>query len=163
MKIFQYLWYIIRHKYFVSKECKRLKVPVRGFFHDLSKLRPSEFVAYLNYFYGTKQHDTEEKFNKAWLLHLKRNPHHYQYWILNMDDGSTKCLPMPEQYIREMIADWIGAGIAITGKREVEEWFDKNYSKIKPRMHPASFNRVLEILNWHDYTQKKSSSEGVSV
>lgn len=35
-----YLWYVLRHKYFVFVECCRLGVPWRGLVHDLSKLSP---------------------------------------------------------------------------------------------------------------------------
>lgn len=80
--------------------------------------------------------DTEEgrtalqKFNIAWNHHQKRNPHHWQYWLLTLDDGTTEALQMPTWYVREMIADWVGAGRAITGKIEVWSWYEKNKKKI---------------------------------
>lgn len=37
---------------------------------------------------------------------------------------------MPEKYVREMFADWMGAGRTIFGRWEVREWFSKNNSKM---------------------------------
>lgn len=39
-------------------------------------------------------------------------------------------LPMPEVYAREMVADWVGAGMAITGNPDPSEWYEKNKDKI---------------------------------
>ena len=38
---------------------------------------------------------------------------------------------MPEHFVREMVADWMGAGRAITGAWEMVEWYAKNREKIK--------------------------------
>jgi len=51
-KYIKYLWYIVRHKYFVMVECWARGLFWRGVSHDFSKLLPSEFVPYANYFYG---------------------------------------------------------------------------------------------------------------
>ncbi|MDC7221632.1 MAG: DUF5662 family protein [Spirochaetales bacterium] len=157
---FKYLNYVLRHKWYVFLEACKLGVPLRGILHDMSKFRPSEFIPYMKYFYGdygvknncpakwTVPEVTKVKadFDKAWLLHLKRNPHHYQYWILNKDNGDNQCLEMPKKYILEMIADWTGAGMAITGKNDLIDWFSKNKDKISPRMNTKSFNILLNIL-----------------
>jgi len=59
-------------------------------------------------------------------------------------------LPMPEKYIREMVADWAGAGRAITGKWDVSDWYEKN--KEKMTLHPDTRARVEELLSLHfDY------------
>ena len=50
----------------------------------------------------------------------------------------------PEKYIREMVADWMGAGLAITGRMEVIEWYGKNATKML--LHPRSRARVEELL-----------------
>lgn len=139
--IFKYLWYILRHKWFVFVECCKLGIPLRGLLHDLSKLRPSEFMPYARYFYGNypKWDDVKRgcpgyswkytkegvaaAFDKAWLLHQKRNPHHWQFWLLCEDDGDTKVLEMPIDIRREMLADWKGAGRAITGTDNTKEWY----------------------------------------
>ena len=70
-------------------------------------------------------------FDVAWNLHQKRQLHHWQYWLLTLDSGETTPLPMPERFVREMVADWVGAGRAITGRIEVAEWYAKNRDRIQ--------------------------------
>lgn len=31
-------------------------------------------------------YEVVENFNRAWLLHIHRNPHHWQHWVLINDD-----------------------------------------------------------------------------
>ena len=128
----KYLLYVICHRWFVFVACCKARVPWRGLVHDLSKLRPSEFVPYARYFYGgEKTPEVERAFDAAWLLHQHRNAHHWQHWVLRKDDGGPKLLDMPLPYMREMVADWVGAGRAITGKfGGTREWYEKNEERI---------------------------------
>jgi hypothetical protein len=71
------------------------------------------------------------KFDAAWLHHQHLNGHHWQHWVLREDRGALKVLPMPEMMIREMVADWMGAGRAITGQWEVNEWYMRNRKKME--------------------------------
>ena len=118
---FRYLWYITRHKWFVFIECCKLGIPWRGIVHDLSKLSPFEYNAYrLNFSFDWEAYgspmpeELKDRFDEAWLHHIHKNPHHWQYWLLREDDGGTKLIPIPDVYRREMLADWRGAGKAIT-------------------------------------------------
>ena len=147
----KYLKYIIRHKWFVFIECfkigwkqKKLNMFWRGIMHDISKFYPSEFIPYARYFYGDYpsiydvqpgykyeycglyKHDVERQFDQARLYHIHRNPHHWQYWLLQEDDGPLKRIPMPTKYLREMVADWRGAGKVITGKDNLTKWYVQN-------------------------------------
>lgn len=145
MKYLKYLKYILRHKYYVMIECFKKGRYWRGIMHDMSKFRPSEFVPYARYFYGDGQdinkgrkngsyragESIDEKFNYAWLLHQKRNKHHWQYWVLPLDEGGMKIFEMERTYVDEMICDWNGAGIAINGKENTREWYLKNKQYIK--------------------------------
>jgi len=154
MKFFKYLNYIIRHKWYVGIECFRERLYWRAITHDLSKFLPSEFIPYMNYFYGKrgddikkgrdetgyyKPTDTGDKaFDFAWLLHQKRNSHHWQWFVLPEDDGGLKVLPMRKKDRLEMICDWIGAGKAqgcFSPKgdrfRETRHWYVKNKNKMK--------------------------------
>lgn len=138
----KYLWYVLRHKWFVFLEACKMGIPWLGLVHDLSKFRPDEFIPYAKYFYGKnakqwreetgyyKPTDTgDEAFDFAWLLHQKRNRHHWQWWILPEDDGGTKVLPIPEKYCKEMLADWRGAG-RVQGKPNTAAWYTKNKDKM---------------------------------
>lgn len=135
-----YLKYLIRHKYFVFKACGWCGIfPWQAIVHDASKLYPDEWKAYSKTFYdekGQKQFKGSEEFNIAWLKHCHRNKHHWQYWIQISDNGLLEPRRMPQRYVKEMVADWMGAGRAITGKWEVAEWYEKNRDKIV--VHPKT-------------------------
>lgn len=148
----KYLSYIFHHKYHVFTAGLKLRVPVwQLIVHDLSKFRPDEFWPYAEYFYGSlipvseawKGRERQEAFNVAWLKHIHRNPHHHQFWVLREDSGDVKALPMPEHYIREMVADWIGAGKAM-GKNNTVAWYDANKDKMV--LHPETRKRVEELI-----------------
>lgn len=146
MKHLKYLCYVLRHKWYVFIECCKLGIPVRGLVHDLSKFRPSEWFPYANYFHKPKQrdetgyykpYDTGDKaFDYAWLLHQKRNKHHWQWWILPNDDGGVEILPMPDEYRKEMLADWRGAGRAQGYGDNTKEWYKVNRNKMQ--LHPET-------------------------
>lgn len=142
--IFKYIKYILIHKYHVMVECFKRGLYWQGITHDISKLLPDEFFSYLDKFYNFNQFPDKsmiwrvktkeivnDAFNLAWLKHIHRNPHHWQFWILQNDSGSWECIEIPERYIKEMVSDWIGAGIAITGKNDVLNWYEKNKDNIK--------------------------------
>lgn len=130
-----YLKYIFKHKWYVLLECFKRKQYWRGIMHDMSKLMPDEFFPYAHYFYlengerytGAKDLTLVDNFNKAWLKHIHRNPHHWQYWLLKMDNGANMALKMPEQFVEEMFCDWVGAGKAIMGiHSNVAKWYENN-------------------------------------
>jgi hypothetical protein len=43
--------------------------------------------------------------------------------VLYYDDGGVGAREMPEEYVKEMLADWRGAGRAIKGYDETKEWY----------------------------------------
>lgn len=58
------------------------------FAHDKSKDEEDEYNAYDAYFYGNnRSYKVVQDYQKAWLTHIHRNPHHWQYWILIHDDS----------------------------------------------------------------------------
>lgn len=77
---------MLRHKWFVFLACQKAGLIGRGLVHDLSKFTPSEWFPYVEYFYGEhagkrqKPWYVQDAFDRAWLLHQNRNPHHWQYW-----------------------------------------------------------------------------------
>jgi hypothetical protein len=141
----KYLRYVLRHKWFVFLAARDLGIPWLGFIHDWSKLLPSEWNPYVQFFYGKvakakrdatgyyKPTDTgDAAFDFAWLLHQRRNKHHWQWWCLSEDEGGLKVLAIPDKYRREMLADWIGAGKA-QGTPDTHKWWLANNHKM--RMH----------------------------
>lgn len=153
----QYLSYVSRHKWFVFVACYQIRAPLwNAIIHDWSKFRPREWGPYVDYFYrrgGKGKHSTaggayspgcDDAFDTAWLFHQHANPHHHQHWVLRQDDGQVKALPMPEKYLREMIADWIGAGRAQGHGDDVEGWYERNKEKMV--LHPTTRERLEDLL-----------------
>lgn len=142
IKHWRYLKYVVRHKFWVGYYCFKDGLFWRGIKHDWSKFLPDEWIPYANYFYGPKGDEIrakrrksggyykpyesgDERFDFAWLLHQKRNDHHWQWWILPKDEGGFKAMPMKEKAWREMICDWRGAGRAQGYGDNTVEWYHK--------------------------------------
>jgi hypothetical protein len=161
VKFFKYGSYVIRHKWWVAYYCFKASIPLRGLLHDNSKLLPSEWWPYANYFYG-KQGDenrkirkgqggyykpyctSDEKFDFAWLLHQKRNSHHWQWYVLPKDDGTLHFLPMKRIDWKEMVADWMGAGKAQGYGNNTVKWYEANKDKMV--LHPDTRKKVEKEL-----------------
>lgn len=91
--------------------------------HDWSQLRPSEFGAYAEYFYGdaARRPRVTEAFDGAWLRHQHRNAHHWQHWLLRQDSGKFPALLMPPVVVDEMVCDWVASQHASTLRAMVEQ------------------------------------------
>ncbi len=160
----KYLRYVLVHKWYVLVYGLQLRVSLWQLLkHDLSKFSPAEWFPYVAKFYGeypvydkndpdkwqrrgyygptTKE--VNEGFSRAWLHHLHHNPHHWQHWILINDEERQETLPIPDKYIREMVADWCGAGMALN-KPDVGQWYSLMYYKID--LHPSTRNTVEHYL-----------------
>jgi len=147
LQYFKHFKYILKHKYYVMIECFKRGLYWQGLIHDLSKLRPCEFIPYSNNFYnnkgGSKNNSNLSKtgyyrdpdndnndFNLAWLSHIHKNFHHWQYWIEVKHDKTIKTYKMPEKYMIEMLCDWIGAGKAQGCNNNTKKWYEENNNKI---------------------------------
>lgn len=98
--------------------------------HDTSKYESDEYDAYCNYFYPSDGFEKDEhEFNRAWLLHQKRNPHHWQYWILIRDNGDLEPMDMPIEYICEMLCDWHSFTLR-DSKSTAYKWWNDNKDKM---------------------------------
>lgn len=152
-----YLWYVLVHKYWVFVFGRKLGVPVwRLVTHDLSKFSRAEWGPYARWFYSkapnnrswyaiwkegeglnlpyelepyTTARTLKRAFEHAWAHHWRNNLHHWEGWGGNA---------MPETYVREMVADWWGAGYA-KGQRDVLDWYVAN----SPRMNLHNNTRIL--------------------
>lgn len=116
-----------------------------GMAHDASKTNPDEYEAYDAYFYGgNRSYAVVQAFNKAWLMHIHRNPHHWQHWVLINDepDEGEILIEMPYNYILEMICDWWAFSWAKGDLTEIFKWYEEHKDYIK--LHEAS-RRAVEI------------------
>lgn len=97
-------------------------------YHDISKFSEQEAFGYA--FYDFEKGEATYpgmSFESAWHHHKQNNPHHPEYWLSVGKDGNVTAMRMPEIYIAEMIADWIGAGI--TYGNPIESWLPGNLEK----------------------------------
>ena len=115
-------------------------------YHDASKGDLEEYDAYDKYFYGGERtQQTVDDFNRAWLHHIHKNPHHWQHWVLIEDDadGEPICIEMPQEYVIEMICDWWSFSWKTGNLGEIFSWYDK-HDNIK--LHPNTRALVESIL-----------------
>lgn len=157
----QYIGYVLRHKWYVMLECFKIGLIWQGITHDWHKFLPSEFFAYANYFYGKnskqgikrgrdktgyyKPTETgDSNFEMAWFRHMKKGRHHWQYWVVPVLP-EDKILVIPDKYVKEMICDWVGAGMA-QGQfnRDKTEWFEINKKKMK--LNPETVKKIYNQL-----------------
>lgn len=134
--------------------------------HDMSKFHPKEFFGYARQFYRDGQ--DQLGFSKAWLHHQNVNDHHPEYFIMRgyhkkMDKepeyfepiffevsltatGKMAKIKMPEVCMREMVADWIGAGITYGGTADMTEWLEKNLISKLNLVHSESEAKIISTL-----------------
>ncbi len=136
MKHLRYLSYVLRHKWHVFVACRGMGVPLwQSVIHDASKFSRAEWGPYVNWFYGrelvTEPEYTNQKaaFEKAWEHHWRNNPHHWDRYVGTSHEGGLVPFVMPDCYVREMVADWIGAGRAM-GKPDIIGWYIQNRARM---------------------------------
>lgn len=113
--------------------------------HDASKWSDDEYDAYDKYFYGgNKSHKVVKNFNYAWLHHIHKNPHHWQYWVLKHDDEPEEALEMPLEYVIEMICDWWSFSFKTGNLYEIFDWYEKHKDM---KLNDNTRKLVESILN----------------
>ena len=131
--------YTVAHKWYVFLECVKMGIFWRGVFHDLSKFTPSEFCQYANYFFDTdgsrfSVHDDYVRtieFERAWFHHLKKNDHHWQYWIEYPYAGKQVVIRarlMDLDAMKETVCDMRGSGRAqhVDDPQNPLKWYTAN-------------------------------------
>ncbi len=158
--ILKFIWLTIRHKWFVFWAGLQVRAPIWNLLiHDLSKFSWHELPHYAQHSFMVKKDHL--KFSKAWNHHSKRNPHHWEYWVLvsqhhsGQTFNSGEALPMPEKYIRELVADWLAVQRAKDGNYPCNlkdwDWFKNNINKVN--LHPKTKYRIYQIL--HNFFKKQ--------
>jgi hypothetical protein len=145
----KYFKYIIEHKWNVGVECFLNWQFIHAITHDLSKFRPSEFFPYARFFHATDRtanyrqaDEINQDFQKGWFLHQKRNKHHWNYWVSVTRKDELIPMPMPEKYVRQMVADWRGMSRKFGGT--ASDYYDKNRDKMI--LHPATVERLARYV-----------------
>ena len=144
------LKYLVVHKYYVYRAGRLLGLSRKQLLaHDLSKLLPDEFLAYARYFHSVKltkkqTKSAEWKFKQAWKLHVERNAHHAEYWTRQGRRGQD----MPDKYIREMVADWYGAGMALgQGTEHLRRWWNLNRVRVMTLIGKPNAEKAEEYVS----------------
>lgn len=148
----KYAALVLKHKWFVFLAGLKTKAPIwRLLLHDMSKFLPAEMPHYTRQFFGDA--DDPIGFVIAWNHHQKINKHHWEYWVPVTDTifeewEDLKPLPIPEKYIREMLADWLGASRTYNGTwpdLDNWKWFNENFNKIKLHYDTRLF--ILSLID----------------
>lgn len=156
---FGHLKNIITHKFWVVVYGRKLGCSWwRLLMHDMSKFSKEEFVESVIFYRGNASPipycKSIKGYSMAWQHHKGRNKHHYEYWTDNYDAGTTT-IPIPLDYVIEMMADWMAAGRTYMGKgfsiENQKNWWE-NKKKESFKIHPATFSLIDDF-----YAQKEFS------
>ena len=160
-----YLASLNQHIAAVRQAGLKLGVPLAQLdVHDQSKFSLEEFPYYARNFFGDK--GDPDGWAAAWLHHIHYNPHHWQHWLFA--DGQVRgdspveggAVRMPYKYVLEMVADWMGAGLAYHGSGDMSQWLRRNLGRI--RLHSEAriaLHKILTELGYavDDYLPGKRS------
>lgn len=147
---------ITRHHNEVFRLCCRAGIPWRGFWHDLSKLSPAEFFPGARFYSdGSHSPTVEERrecgYSRAWMHHMGRNRHHFEYWVDYRPGEGLRPVEMPPVFFCEMVCDRIAAskiyhGASYTDATALEYFLNQ---RTKYFIHPnteAHLEYVLTLL-----------------
>lgn len=154
---------ITKHRNKVISHCFKAGIGLQGLFHDLSKYGPTEFIPGAKYYQGTRSPNEREReifgYSHAWMHHKGRNKHHFEYWVdLNMKTKQYEPVPMPLNYIAEMLCDRVAACKIYKGKDYTDssalEYYLRGHARSK--MHPDTAD-TLE--NWLKMLAERGETE----
>ena len=151
----KYLASLVLHIQSVKEAGEELGVDsLQLVYHDQSKFTPNEFPFYAKHFHGG---GSPNGFALAWIHHMHHNPHHWQHWIFpdgftpKGSDAENGVLEMPNNYLLEMVADWMGAEKTYGGSWDMTNWLHKNMPRIRLHTKTAeSLRNLLDMLGYAD-------------
>ena len=163
----KFLRSLLLHKWYVFKAGRLTGVPFwRRVFHDWSKFTPAEFGRYARWHHGPAESKDKREWARAWQHHMHNNPHHPEFWLLawhgdpifyardgigeHVADGVI-FLPVPETYVREMVADWMAAGRTYAGDWVIANWVNEHGRKM--HLHDETIALVDKIMLAVGYVQ----------
>lgn len=161
---FLHLHTVNRHRRMVRRHCFRVGLYWQGLVHDLSKYSPTEFLAGVKYYQGTRSPNVAERningYSKAWMHHKGRNKHHYEYWTdYSIETGNPlEYMRMPRKYFVESIMDRIAAskiygGAAYTDSDSLDYLLTRDSESHMNQEDRAEMLRILTMLS-HEGEEK---------
>ena len=148
-----YMHKVIKHKCIIFRLCCKARIPIRGITHDMSKFSYTELKEAWIYADGVESLLNNCKkikgFSEAWLHHKGHNKHHPEYWIDNLNGEPTPQI-MDRTSSKELICDWLAAGIAYDDYWDFDsplEWYLKKGQNrlIHPNIKKYCYNVLLTI------------------
>ncbi len=133
--------------------CFKAGIFGRGLLHDLSKYSPTEFLAGIKYYQGTRSPNEAEResvgYSAAWMHHKGKNRHHFEYW--NDVNPKTKVyapVKMPLKFLKEMFCDRVAASKIYQGKNYTDAHPYEYFSRGKARdyMHTETAELLERLL-----------------
>ena len=129
----KYFFTVLKHKYFVIVAGRKLGLGyIQLVLHDISKFLPVEFIAYKRRFIDKDNTALGVmEFDYAWNHHQKNNKHHWQYWVVDLDNF----LLIPVKHLKEMAADYFAAARAYNGAWPSSYiswvWYSQHFHNVK--------------------------------
>lgn len=145
---------ITKHRHQVFIHAVKAGIPLRGLLHDLSKYSPTEFIAGIKFYKGTRSPNDGERakygYSQAWMHHKGRNRHHFEYWTDYVPGGIKVLKPvkMPLVFLKEMFCDRVAAS-KIYNKDKYTDADSYNYymrGKDNRLIHPETAAMLEKLL-----------------
>lgn len=153
MHPFSHLRTITRHHNEVFRLCRRAGIFWRGFWHDFSKLSPTEFFSGARYYTdGTHSPTVEERrergYSAAWMHHMGRNRHHFEYWVDYQKGQGLLPVEMPPVFFCEMVCDRIAASKIYHKENYTDSTALEYYNSQKAKyfIHPSTAAHLEYVL-----------------
>lgn len=120
MKKWKHFKTIFKHRWQVIRNATHVGLFFHCLRHDLSKYSPTEFLTSAKYYQGTsspvfKERELNNQFSEIALHHLRRNKHHWEYWV-DFYRGQIVIKTMPYKYALESVIDILAASKTYQGK-----------------------------------------------
>lgn len=144
---------ILKHRHKVMAHCFKAGIPIKGLLHDLSKFSPTEFIAGMKYYQGTRSPNEMERelfgYSSAWLHHKGRNRHHFEYWNdVNPLNKQYEPVKMPIKFFKEMFCDRVAASKIYQGENYTDahpyDYFNRGNARLY--MHPETAKMLEKLL-----------------
>lgn len=150
-----YLKYVLTHKWFVLLAGLKTGAPFwRLIIHDWTKFGPAEWNPWKRRYEAGRSNvigtnADEDDFRRAFSHHWHRHPHHWEHWVTGLSSGSVTLTPLriPDPIVREMVADWLGAGRAKMGHWDITEYFARNRQHMV--VHEDNWPLIHELVDAH--------------
>ena len=136
----RFVYRILHHKWWVLLYGLKIGgIPLRRLIvHDFSKFHRAEFFPRFKRQILCTLKDGDLEWELAKDYHHRHNAHHWQYWV-----RSGVALPMPEAFVREMVADWFAA--KKTYNDTVPGWLREEFPKMN--LHIETVSCMIKVLS----------------